>query len=292
MSTEATEFPAPLSTEPTVSVVIHEEPTRRRTGLLVAVALLLVAGLGVGGFLLLRKGDDAPTYSLTEAAKRAASQTSVAYTMTMNVMGQDVVAEAESDTVKGLTHITMDLGDLGFGEEVTMEMIADTGEKVIYLHSGFLEALGTEVDTDWIKMDEEFLAEQSGVDGNLFGAATVDNPLDASAVFEQAKSVTDLGFDEVDGVKVKHFEVVVDMAAALEAMPQLQQQFVQLGGDLPKDLTYDVYVDEQNQIRRTTTLVKAGATKVTVDIVITPRTEPVVIEVPDPADVTDIADLM
>ena len=286
-----TPFPAPLSAEPTVSVVIHEEPKRRHTGLLVAVALLLVAALGVGGFLLLRKGDEQPTFSLTEAADNAAATNAVAFTMTMNLMGEEVTADVETDAEKGLSHLTMDLGDSGLGVDVTMEMIADQNDKVIYLHSGFLEALGTEVDTDWIKMDEEFIAEQGGT-GDLFGAAEVDNPLDAATLFDQAKSVTDLGFDEVDGVKVKHYEVVVDMAAALKAMPQLRQQFDQIDGDLPKELTYDVFVDEQNQIRRTLTVVKAAGTKVTVDMLIKTVDEPIVIEVPDPADVTDAAELL
>jgi hypothetical protein len=275
-----------------VSVVIHEPPKRRRTGLLVAVGVLLVAALGVGGFLLLRSDDEEATYSLSAAAARAADTTSVAFTMTMNVMGEEIVADAATDSERGLTHITMDLGGAELGIDATMEMIADDNAKVVYLQSGFFEALGLDVDTDWIKMDEEFLASQGGADADMFGSASVGNPLDVAPLFEHAKSVTEVGFDDVDGVKVQHFEVVVDTLAALDASPQLQQQFEELSGDLPTDLTYDVYVDEQNQIRRLSTVVKAGATKVEIDIVIKPLTEPLVIEVPDPADVTDIADLM
>lgn len=93
-------------------------------------------------------------------------------------------------------------------------------------------------------------------------------------------------------MRVKHFEVVVDAAAALDVSPQLQQQFDELSGELPDVLTYDVYVDEQNQIRRTTNELEAGGSKLTTDIVIKQVTEPIVIEVPAAEDVTDINDLI
>jgi hypothetical protein len=287
-------FPAPFTTEPTVSVVIHEPPKRRRTGLLIAGAALVVATLGVGGTLLLLRDDDPAdaTYSLTEAADQAASATSVAFTMTVDMLGQRVVAEAETDTVAGLTHLSMNLGDAGLGVDSTIEMLSDANAKVIYMKSAFFDELGMDVDTDWIKMDAEFLSTMGGADGGLFGSASWGNPLDAAPLFAAAESVTDLGFDEVDGVRVKHYEVVVDTAAALATSPQIQQAFDDTDGELPKDLTYDVYVDEQNQIRRTATTVKAGATKVTADIVITPLTEPLHLELPDPGDVTDMSDLI
>ena len=126
----------------------------------------------------------------------------------------------------------------------------------------------------------------------IFESADMGNPLDAGALFENAKSVTEIGFDEVDGVRVKHFEVVVDTAAAMKVSPQLQQQLDGLGTDIPMDLRYDVYVDEQNQIRRTTIDTSIGGQKVSVDVIIKPQTEPIVIEVPKPADVTDFADLV
>ena len=71
-----------------------------------------------------------------------------------------------------------------------------------------------------------------------------------------------------------------------------QQQFDELGSDMPDELTYDVYVDEANRIRRTTTEISAGGMKAEIDIVIKPSGEPIVIEVPAPADVTDAADLL
>ena len=174
----------------------------------------------------------------------------------------------------------------------SIEMIADTNEKVIYLKSSFLEESGLPIDTEWVKMDEKFLQDQAGGGESVFDSANLGNPMDAGAIFETAKSVTEIGFDEVDGVKVKHFEVVVDTLEAMKVSPQLQQQFEELDADIPEELTYDVYVDEQNQIRRTTIEMSVAGQKVAVDIVIKPSSGPIVIEVPTQADVTDLADLL
>jgi hypothetical protein len=212
--------------------------------------------------------------------------------MTVDMLGQRVVADVKADSDAGLTHLTMDLGESGLGVDSTIETLYDANTKAIYVTSAFFDELGLDVDTDWIRMDEEFLATLGGADEGLFGSASWGNPLDAAPLFAAAKSVTDLGFDEVAGVRVKHYEVVVDTAAALATSPQIQQAFDEADGALPKELTYDVYVDEQNQIRRTATTVKAGATKVTADIVITPLTEPLHLELPDPDNVTDMSDLM
>jgi len=282
-------FPPPTLTEPAVSVVLHDEPKKRRTGLFAVVGVLAAAAIAATGFLLLTKDTADATFSLTEASAAAAETKAVAFTMTMSLMGEEITAEAETDSASGLSHIIMDLGMV----DGSVEMILDKNETVIYFQSSFLAESGLPIDTDWVKMDGEFLQQQVGIgESNIFDSANVGNPLDAGAVFENAKSVTELGFEEVDGVKVKHFEVVVDTAEAMKVSPQLQQQFDQLGSDIPTDLTYDVYVDEQNQIRRTTIDMSFAGQKVSVDVVIKPMTEPIVIEVPKPADVTDVADLL
>lgn len=274
--------------EPTVAVVAHAEPKRRRTGRLIGAGVLAVAALASGALVLLNKDKAEATYSLTEANAAAAETTAAAFTMTMSAMGEDVTAEAEMDTTSGLSHIVMELGVV----DGSVEMIADTKAKTVYFKSSFFEGIGLSVDTEWIKFDEEILQEQAVGDESIFDSANLGNPLAAAAVFENAKSVTEIGFDEVDGVKVKHFEVVVDALDAMKASPALQQQFDQLDADLPSELTYDVYVDEQNQIRRTNMEITLAGQKVVVDIVIKPLTEPLVIEVPKPADVTDFADLL
>ena len=281
-------FPPPTLPEPTVSVVMQEAPRKRRTGLLVGAGVLAVAAIASAGFVLLKKDTAEATFSLTEASAAAAETKAVAFTMTMSVMGEEITAEAETDSTTGLSHIVMDLGIL----DTSIEMVADTNEKVIYFKSSFLETSGLSVDTDWVKMDEGFLRSQGAEGESIFDSANLGNPLDAGAVFDSAKTVTEIGFDEVDGVKVKHFEVVVDTLEAMKVSPQLQRQFDEVDADIPDELTYDVYVDEQNQIRRTTIEISVMGQTASVDIVIKPSSAPIVIDVPDAADVTDFANLL
>ncbi len=281
-------FPPPQLSEPTVSVVIHDEPKKQRTGLFVGLGVLAVAGVAAAGFILLSKDSAAATYSLSKANAAAAETKAVAFTMTMSLMGEEINADAETDTASGLSHVVMDLGIV----DGSIEIVADAKEKSLYFKSSFLKDSGLPIDTEWVKMDEKFLQDQAGSDGSMFDSTDLGNPLDAGAVFDSAKSVTEIGFDEVDSVKVKHFVVVVNTLEALKVSPQLQRQFDQLDGDIPEELTYDVYVDEQNQIRRTTIEMSLAGQKVSVDIVVKPQAEPIVIEVPKPADVTDLSDLI
>lgn len=282
------EFPEPSVAEPTVPFVAHDEPKKRRSGLLLGVGILAVAAIAAGGFLLLKKDTAEAGFSLAKASAAAQETKAVAFSMTIGAMGQTITAEAETDSDSGLSHIVMNLGQVAG----SMEMVLDTNGKAVYFKSDLLAGRAP-VDTAWVKMDSAFMANHPEVGGEaIFESADMGNPLDAGAMFENAKSVTEIGFDEVDGVKVKHFQVVVDTAAAMKVSPQLQKQVDQLKGDIPKELTYEVYVDEQNQIRRTTIdMVTAGQTT-SVDVVIKPQTEPIVIEIPDPSDVTDFADLM
>lgn len=273
----------------TIPVVLDEPPRKRRAGRLVAAGLVVVAALVGTGFVVFEKQTADAAYSLTAASAAAAETKAVAFTMTIGVMGKEVTAEAETDSESGISHIVMDLGVVGV--DSSLEMIADTRGKAIYFKSSFLADSGLPIDTDWVKMDEAFLQEQTG-SVSIFDSANIGNPLDAATLFDNAKSVNEIGFDEVDGVKVKHFEVVVDALDALKVTPQLQRQFDALDTEVPTDLTYDVYVDEQNQIRRTTAEISLAGQTVAVDVVIKPLTEPLVIELPDPADVTDFAGLI
>lgn len=273
----------------TIPVVLDEAPRKRHTGRLVAAGLVVLAALVCAGFVVFEQHTADAAYSLTAASAAAAETKAVAFTMTIGVMGKEVTAEAETDSESGISHIVMDLGVMGV--DSSLEMIADTSGKAIYFKSSFLVDSGLPIDTDWVKMDEAFLQEHTD-SVSIFDSAKIGNPLDAATLFKNAKSVNEIGFDEVDGVKVKHFEVVVDALDALKVTPQLQRQLDALHAEVPTDLTYDVYVDEQNQIRRITAEIFLAGQTIAVDVVIKPLTEPLVIELPDPADVTDFAGLI
>ncbi len=272
------------------SVVITEQPKRRRTGLIAAAVVMVVGGLVAGGVLLAQRGDDAPTFSLEEAIKNSADQTSSEFTITTTSLGQTFTIDAAVDRTANLMHMNMDLGPM-LGSDTAIEAIADIGAKTIYLKSDVFKGMGATVDTDWIKMDQAS-ADKTGQDAGLFDQFDLSGTVDTAELFSQASDIKEIGDDEVNGEKVRHYEVTVPGSNVLEATPQLQGQLDQLDATMPDEIVYDVYVNEANEFRRTTSEMDLGASKTKVDIVVTSINEPVSIEVPAAEDVTDIADLL
>ena len=160
---------------------------------------------------------------------------------------------------------------------------------MIYVSSALFESIGLDVKTDWIKMDRKFLAD--GGDSTMFDAATTDSSFGAAELLAAAKSVEDLGYEEHDGEKLKHYSVTVDTATAIESTPQLKK-LGPVDGELPDEVVYDMYVTKDNQLRRISIDLDVGSTVVKLDVVVRPLDGPLDIELPTDADVTDASELM
>ncbi|MDO9173406.1 MAG: hypothetical protein Q7V62_01295, partial [Actinomycetota bacterium] len=213
-------FAPPAAADAPISVVIHDEPKPRRTGLLVGLGALVVAAVGVGGFLLLSSDEAEATFSIDKAAAAAAEHRTMSFEMTVDAMGEETVIEAEIDNDSGLARMTLQLGAM-FDDGV--EMIVDTKNEVVYVSSDLFDSIGLDVETDWIKMDAEFLAE-SGED-SMFSTATSNDAMQASVLLENAKSVEEVGIEEIDGEQLKHYRVTVSGEEALRQSPQVAEQF-------------------------------------------------------------------
>jgi hypothetical protein len=272
-----------------VSVVVPETPRKRRIVRIVAlasVALLAVAGVV---FAVTRDGD-AATYSLTAADGATKDVRSMTFITTTEGFGSEISAEVETDVENELVHITVDLGSEVFGLGGEIEMIVDVAHEVTYTNGSFFESLGLPLDTEWLSMDAEWFAENG--DGTLFNAEAVANPLDAALVLDKAIKTEEVGFDEVGGVKVKHYRVTFRGEDVFAANGQLEAQLEEVDGELPDEIVYDFYIDEQNLIRRVSYQADIGPGEVTTDIVVTSINEPVKVKIPDDDDVTDARDLL
>ncbi len=283
----STRLPDPIFDAPAIPVVLHGEPKRPPISLFVGAAVLAVVALGIGAFLLMRGGGEKLKYSLKSAATAAAEQKATAFTLTMESMGEKISMDAEVDNTSGIGHMTMQIGGMGDGE---IEIIVDTPREVIYVSSALFESIGLDVKTDWIKMDRKFLAD--GGDSTMFDAATTDSSFGAAELLAAAKSVEDLGYEESNGEKLKHYKVTVDTATAMESTPQLKSQLGPTDGELPDEVVYDMYVTKDNQLRRIAIDLDVGTTVVKLDVVVRPLNGPLEIELPTDADVTDASELM
>ncbi|MDP2291810.1 MAG: hypothetical protein Q8M22_11530 [Actinomycetota bacterium] len=280
-------FAPPAAADAPISVVIHDEPKPRRTGLLVGLGALVVAAVGVGGFLLLSSDEAEATFSIDKAAAAAAEQRSMSFTLTVDAMGEESVIEAEIDNESGLARMTLQLGAM-FDDGV--EMIVDTKNEVVYVSSDLFDSIGLDVETDWIKMDEEFLAD-SGED-SMFSTATSNDAMQASVLLENATSVEEVGIEEIDGEQLKHYRVTVSGEEALQQSPQVAEQFESVGGEMPDEVTYDMWVSEDNELRRIGVDLDIGPAVITTLLVITGIDQPLDIELPDDDDTTDASELM
>ncbi len=272
-----------------MSVVIADAPPKRRTKRFIAVALLAPVAIGGVAFAVTR-GNDTPKYSLTAAQGSTGEVKSMVFTTTTGGFGNEVTADIEADVEHGLFHIFMDLGSDVVGVGGELEMIVDVENKMTYINGSFFDALGIPLDTEWLSMDDEFLTDNG--EDSVFNAEAIENPLDAAVAIKDAIKTEEIGFDEVNGVKVKHYRVTFRSEDVFASNDQLEAQLDELGGEIPDELVYDFYIDEQNLVRRITYQVDIGSGEITTDVVIVSINEPVNIEIPDDEDVTDARDFL
>lgn len=284
----------PVPEMPVTEVTVTETAAPsagRRTGLIVTVAAVVLAALGLGAFFLFRS--DTPEFSLKEAAANTDSQKfGVSFTSTSSVMGQDITATALGTPDGKFLQMKMDLGAsmAAIGITEPIEAIVNVEDRVMYMGSGFFSALGAPVDTPWIKIDRE-AAEAAGQDTSFFDQIQVDDPTDTTALFAKATEITTIGDEEIDGEKVRHYRVSVPAAEVLTTNPSLGDMLDQLEADLPDTIDYDVWVTKDNRFRRLGYELELGVTALATTIDFERLTEPVVITEPAADEVTDALDL-
>ena len=275
---------------PITSVVIEEAPKKSRKGLVAAVAIVVIAVLGVGGFLLAKGGDD-DSFSLEAAVVRAGEAAGTESKITTEAMGQEVSITAEMGNTSKVMHMEMNLGDSPLGE-LSLEAILDGPNETIYIGAEFFaQMMPEEIDAEWLKMDRAAM-DAAGEDTSFFDQIDGSAQLDQSAMVKNAKSITDLGMEEFEGEQVKHYEVVLSTADLAEVDGILQGQIESMEGDLPDEIVYDMYVTKDNEVRRVTSAIDFGITKVKVDMVQHLLDVEPTIEIPSGDAVIDIAELM
>ncbi len=287
----------PLSFEP-----VDAQPKRSRGPLfaLIAVVALVVAGLGA--VLALRGGDDGgatvvavedtSAFSLAAATQRATEATTARFEMDMSIGGVgDISMSGGIDNEAQIMTLSMDMGAVPGGAGfVAFESIIDVGNGVMYM--GSPSEMGFPTDAAWISMDLAEVAEQSGMSLEDFQDQFV-NPLDVAELFADVDAAVDVGADTIDGVAVRHYVVTVDLADVVAANPQLEQEIdlIDLGG-LPEEVEYDVWVTEDNQLRRMTFAIDVVGQEMFVEMNVTGVGEPLDVQIPSPDDVMDLTELL
>ena len=292
--------PAPVSTP----------PGGRRRPFALAAAVVAVLALGVVAIVALtgsRSGDGADVaepYSLLAAAETAITARTVEFDLTVSAFDlAEVTVSGAVDNESKLVSVTTDLssllqlGDmplpLGDGD-ITVLVDGSTG--VVYLDAAALGGL-LGADAAWVSIDLGVLAEQSGQSlDELQGGLALD-PTDIARSLLDTDGATEVGVETSDGVEVKHYEVTVDLAAALEAVPQagidpglIDPALADI--ELPDTIAYDVFVTADNQLRRVAFDTEIAGRSIAMQLDMTTSDEPLGTELPAASEVFDLTGLL
>ncbi|MGA7758954.1 MAG: hypothetical protein WBL31_05080 [Ilumatobacteraceae bacterium] len=280
---------------------------RRRPALLITAVVALIA-LGVGAFVALgdSSGDagvtlpPAEAFDLAAAAQGTVDARTVEYDLTVTAGGLGgVTVSGALDNETKLATVSADMstllgldGSLPIDGEI--ELLVDGANGVVYFGADALGGL-LPADSAWISIDLAVLAERSGVSLDDLRSEFVVDPAASAQALLDADNAVELGTEEIDGVTVRHYEVTVDLAEAIAAAPQAAEQFDaelgELDAALPETVTYDVWVTEDNQLRRAAFDVTVADQTVSMVLDMTTSSEPLDLQVPaDTFDVTSWLD--
>ncbi len=256
---------------------------RRLAGLFAAVAV--VAG-SAGAAWMIRGGESADAYSLSHSAESAQNVKGAALEMTIKYGDQvSTTASAVIDGTTGRMKMTADYstisGQSGVGE---VEMYIDLQNKTMYYNAEQMGLSG--VTTEYVSLSLTDVAADSGSTVAIDPAKGA-NPLDVAPLLAVAESVEDLGFEQVNGEKVKHYEVTLDQAAALGVSEESKSEV----GDAVLDVVvYDVYVSEDNQLRRMVYDYTIAGQTIGFDVLVTALSEAPEIVLPTSEQTTDMTE--
>jgi len=292
----------PMSTD----LNFQPAPAPKRTkGLLIGgLAAVTVAGVAAAAFVLTSGspddeiGDDvievvtereesSESFSFAAAATNAQQAASVSFDMSIDSPDGLMTMTAAVDRATGRMSMDIDTSQLvvdEFGVEGgdSMAMILDEQNGVAYIGGDFYDSIFA-VDTTWLSMELDEAVSDTSTFDEIF-----TNPLDMTRVFGDLQPV-DLGPETVDGESLHHYRVVVD-AAAVANQPNLGDLTDEFGNI--DEVAYDVWVSEDNQIRRIVFDVDDNGDLLGLDMWIDISPSPVDITLPDPSEVTSFEELL
>ena len=188
--------------------------------------------------------------------------------MSMNMGGQSIDMDGAADLSGDAPAFDMNMTMPGLGP---MRMILVGGQ--VYLSS---PAAGTE-EGKFIQVPEEQLGELSSQLDEIDITSTWD------AWAEGARRVVLVGEEDLDGQDMRRYEVTVDTQAALDAAGQTGDDAAEASALIGDELTYDVWVDADNLMRKVAFETQGVVTEVTADN----WGEPQDIQAPAPEDIQE-----
>jgi hypothetical protein len=276
---------------------------RRRFALVAAVGAVMALGLAALVAFATGGSDDgadaAEPYSLLAAAENTIDARTVEFDLTVSASDlADITVSGAVDNESQLVSVTTDLSSLlALGEAPIpfgggdMTALVDGSTGVVYLDASALGGFLPD-SAGWVSIDLGALAEQSGQALDDLQDEFALDPSDIARSLLDTENATEVGIDTIDGVEVRHYEVSVDIGAALAAVPQAELDPGIGDIQLPDTITYDVWITADNQLRRVSFGTEIAGQTIGMQLDMTTSDEPLGIELPPDGDVFDLTGLL
>lgn len=275
--------------------------TGGRTWMLLAAVLAVVAA-GVGALVVLTGGGSGDEYALSAAAREAADAPTAHFEVTLSSSSFDTVAfQGAVDTEAQLMTMSMDLGDMGLGElgsvgETSLEYIFDLADSVMYVSAGDDSDLFP-VDAEWVSIDLEAVMELAGgslADLQDLQDLSATDPTGAAGLLVDDENAVEIGREEIDGESMMHYQTTIDLAEVWAASGQDEQGLDELATemDLPESVVFDVWVTEDNTLRRMVYEMPIMGELMTYQFDLVGLGDPVVVELPAEDEIVDITEML
>lgn len=204
---------------------------------------------------------------LLAAMKAAVEENETAHlVMEMGGNGQSMSAEGDVSYVGDTTSMQLAMESPEMGPGVIEVRMVDN---VMYLSMPPMTPEGK-----FLRLD---LDDPNSPMGRL-GGVTQGDPLETFKAFDEGlRDVEYLGSEDVDGEEMDHYVLTVDGKAAAKAQGTP-------AGSLPEELTYDLWLDEDDLMRRVQYTMAGGG----VTISMSDWGEPVTVKAPPKADIMEM----
>jgi hypothetical protein len=225
------------------------------------------------------------------AATQDEAATQFSFEMTMDADGRTVVATGDGAVTmdagnpRGSIRLEMSSGGREFAFEE--RILGDD----VYIDLG--DAAGAELPdgATWVRLSFSDLT--GGLSPDPTGGTNPSSQLDALQGIDDARQVS---HEDVEGVPTTHYEGTVDLEAALRRLPKAQRDQVAglYGG--ATDLPVEVWIDDENHVRRMTIdfdlEIKGQDVSATIDMVMRDFGGTVDVQAPPEDQVIDYDDLL
>jgi hypothetical protein len=297
--------PAPETHAQMQLAPVAESRSTRRP-LLVLLCLVAVLAVSLGAFFLISgrssdevveetpdlvtdpTPDDSASYSFSAATAKTEQAGSISMDMMVQSPEGDISMVATIDRATGRMAFDVDLQGVDIGDELievpsSFKIVVDEQSGVVYVNSDFY-ATFFPVETSWVSNPvQDATGEPGDSIEDMFA-----NPFDLTSLFGDG-IVTEVGPETIDGAELVRFRVTFDADALLALEPGAFDGF----GDIGQldEVTYDVWVSEDNLIRRIAFDLPDAIADVGFVMNIDISDEAIQIDLPATDDVTDINEL-